>query len=226
MTRKSIVFGGRLRIPADVFELDAFRRWSNSTCFPKRGRISYLNGRIEVDMNAEHISCHVSPKTCLTISLGLLVEKRNFGEVFSDGARLVNVVAGLSVEPDLIICSWDSLQSGRVQLAELDEGGGGDVDMIGSPDLVVEIVSKSSVRKDTRELRSLYYAAGISEYWLIDCRGEQIQFQLLTRGDAAFVEAPPDSDGFHRSPVLALAFRFVRQRSPIGHWRYRLEQSE
>ena len=37
----------------------------------------------------------------------------------------------------------------------------------GAPDLVVEVVSKSSVRKDLHEKYRLYEQAGIKEYWLV-----------------------------------------------------------
>lgn len=176
-------------------------------------------------MNAEHISCHVSPKTCLTIAVGLLAEKFELGEVFSDGTRLVNVVAGLSVEPDLMFCSWETLESGRAVYAEDDPDAVGRIDLIGSPDLVVEIVSDLSVKKDTRFLRSLYFAAGIDEYWLIDCRGEAIQFELLVRGETDYVAAPADANGFQRSGVLAGSFQLARERNRVGHWRYKLEHA-
>ena len=39
---------------------------------------------------------------------------------------------------------------------------------LGAPDLVVEIVSKSSVKRDLHEKYALYERAGVPEYWLVN----------------------------------------------------------
>lgn len=96
------------------------------------------------------------------------------------------------------------------------------MEVVGSPDLVVEIVSRHSVRKDTLLLRERYFLAGIEEYWLIDARGEEIDFQLLVRGEEAFFPAPPDADGYCRSKVFEARFRLTRDRNPVGGYRYTL----
>jgi Uma2 family endonuclease len=59
-----------------------------------------------------------------------------------DGMWITNDEADLSNEPDAVFASWDTLESGRAVLSS-DE-----LELIGSPDWVLEIVSKSSVRKD------------------------------------------------------------------------------
>ena len=48
--------------------------------------------------------------------------------------------------------------------------------MEGPPDLCVEIISPSSVEKDTDLLFKRYAKAGIQEYWLIDALGASPQF--------------------------------------------------
>jgi hypothetical protein len=48
---------GSLEIPL-VQSLGAFRAWASSDDFPERGRIDYINGRIEVDMSPEELYCH------------------------------------------------------------------------------------------------------------------------------------------------------------------------
>ena len=88
--------------------------------------------------------------------------------------------------------------------------------------MVAEIVSNSSVRKDTVELRDAYFAAGIAEYWLIDGRDEEIEFELLVRGDTAFVAVTSDADGYRHSPTFGHAYRFTREADPIGGWQCRL----
>ena len=50
----------------------------------------------------------------------------------------------------------------------------------------MEIVSPSSVSKDKKHLRECYYRAGIPEYWLIDARGEDVEFDILRRGEEKY----------------------------------------
>lgn len=57
------------------------------------------------------------------------------------------------VQPDItVICD----------LSKITERG-----CTGAPDLVVEVVSKSSIRKDLHEKYALYEASGIKEYWMV-----------------------------------------------------------
>ncbi|MEW6747559.1 MAG: Uma2 family endonuclease [Planctomycetota bacterium] len=37
------------------------------------------------------------------------------------------------------------------------------------PDLVVEVLSPSATRRDKTDKRAIYQAAGVCEYWLVDC---------------------------------------------------------
>jgi hypothetical protein len=62
---------------------------------------------------------------------------------------------------------------------------GGFIEVEGAADLVVEILSDSSVGKDTRRLPEAYAKAGVGELWLVDARrcgagDEQPEFRLLT----------------------------------------------
>jgi Uma2 family endonuclease len=149
------------------------------------------------------------------------VRQQDLGEVLPDGAMLVHEAAGLATEPDLMFCSWEGLRSGRVRYAA--RGRAGDlVEVVGAPDLVVEVVSRHSVAKDTRRLRKLYHQAGIPEYWLIDVRCRAVAFRLLVHGRRGYAEAKPDADGYARSPVLGRGLRLARGRNPVGGWRYDL----
>lgn len=71
----------------------------------------------------------------------------------------------------------------------------------GPADLVVEVVSPESRRRDTTDKRSEYEAAGVREYWLIDPMEQTAIFLLLDEG-GRYVERAPDADGFYRSPTL------------------------
>src|SRR5207244_1904428 len=94
-----------------------------------------------------------------------------------DRMLLTNTGANLNTEPDRLFFTWETMRSGRLQLVERE--GQGVMELEGTPDLVLEIVSKSSVRKDTVFLRDLYCKAGIQEYWLVDVREGATSFEVL-----------------------------------------------
>jgi Uma2 family endonuclease len=213
---------GRVRIPASIFDLKSFLRWVHSPDFSQRGRFSYLDGEVNIDMSPEELLSHNFPKGDLYQGLGGWVRKHKLGRLFADRALLVNEAANLSTEPDIMICLWKSLRSGRVRLTEVVKGSGRFVEVQGSPDIVVEIVSSTSVQKDTQDLPPRYFAAGVVEYWLVDARGEGIDFRILQRGRSGFTPVKADARGFIRSKVLGGAFRILRKRDPIGGWEYRL----
>ena len=49
--------------------------------------------------------------------------------------------------------------------------------------MALEVVSESSVHKDTVQLRELYWRAGIAEYWLVDARPASPRFDILRHGE-------------------------------------------
>ena len=139
---------------------------------------------------------------------------------------MVSVPADLSCEPDVCLVSWDNLRTGRVRylLAPKPSDPLDLLEIEGGPDLVVEIISPSSVAKDTRRLPSAYFAAGVLELWLADARGTDIKFTIYRRGRLAFKPVAADEDGFQRSAVLGRAFRLSRRPGPVaGTVVYQLE---
>jgi Uma2 family endonuclease len=69
----------------------------------------------------------------------------------------------------------------------------------GAPDIAVEIVSPDSVERDYDLKRSIYEAAGVQEYWIIDPDERRATF--LRRQGERFVEVKPTNDRFE-SQVL------------------------
>lgn len=100
----------------------------------------------------------------------------------------------------------------------------GYLEVAGTPDLVLEIVSKTSVRKDTVVLRNLYRQADIPEYWLVDVRGERLQFEILRRGRRGYVASRKKAD-WVKSAVLDRSFRLALQSDDAGNPEYTLEVS-
>lgn len=219
--RGELVFN-EFRVPAEVFDFEKFRDWVQCDEFPKNVRVTYIDGHIEVEMSPEEIETHNKLKGAVYAALWHWNSQRELGEVLEDGARLVHPETNFSAEPDMMFCSWAATESGRVRYAERVEGSNRFVEVVGSPDLAVEVVSRSSVRKDGVLLRKQYFEAGIQEYWHIDGRGETVDFQLLVRGEQKFEPVAADADGYRRSDVLGGSFLLTRSLNRAGRFEYRL----
>ena len=57
----------------------------------------------------------------------------------------------------------------------------------GSPDMVLEVVSATSRRKDTVVLRELDWRAGVKEYWLAEPRRDDVTFDILRHAPKGYV---------------------------------------
>jgi len=208
-----IVLHDDVRIPP-VADLDAFRHWAKSDDFPERGRYSFLNGDLWVDLMPEQLFTHNAVKMEYSaVILGLLKQTCR-GRFFGDGTLFTNVEAGLSTEPDGLVVLFESLAGGRVELIEGTAEGF--IEIAGTPDLVLEIVSATSVRKDTVVLRDLYWRAHVPEYWLVDARGPRLSFNILSHSAGGYVPTGPQA-GWIRSEVLDQAFRLTSEPDQAGH---------
>lgn len=69
----------------------------------------------------------------------------------------------------------------------------------GAPDLIVEVLSPRTARRDRGEKLRLYAEAGVREYWIFDPPERQIEF--LRNDDGQFVVALPEG-GVYRSQAL------------------------
>jgi len=101
----------------------------------------------------------------------------------------------------------------------------GFVELAGSADMVLEVVSTASVQKDTQWLRQYYWEAGIAEYWLVDVRRGAIQFTILRHTPRGYV-AVRKQGGWVPSNVFGKAFRLTQQTGPDGHPEYTLAVRE
>jgi Uma2 family endonuclease len=226
--RHAIIDEENLRIPEDALTFEGFQRWIDSGEFPETGRIDYLEGDVEVDMSPEDLYTHGAVKTAITLKLGGLVVESDLGDVFIDRARVRSRFADLSVEPDIVVVFGYSLEAGKIRLMPAAARKGPDrfSALEGAVDLVVEIVSDGSVKKDTKRLPKLYARAGIPELWIVDARGDDLQFRIHALRDGSYAALEPDSEGWVRSPQLGVDFRLVRRRSSPFPWRYTLEHRQ
>lgn len=218
----AIIVEGDLRIPANVFSFESFQEWVASGDFPENGRIDFLAGDVEVDMGPEDLRTHALVKTAIVMTLAGLIVDGDRGEVYIDSTRVVCVEAGLSVEPDVVAALWESFEAGRARYSKSASGDGSPA-LEGVPDLIVEIVSRSSVRKDTKVLPLLYARAGVPEFWLADARGSELRFSIQALRGGRYEAIAPDAQGWLSSPRLGGEFRLLRHPARHGHWRYVLE---
>lgn len=216
-------FEENFQVPLHALTFEGFRRWVHSAEFPETGRIDFLNGDVETDMCPEDLHTHGIVKMTVASALHALVSGR-LGEAFTDRARVVSRFASLSVEPDVVVVLWDALQTGRVRyIPASSQKPDRFVEMEGAPSLVVEVVSDSSQRKDTKKLPPLYARAGVPELWIVDTRGREIRFQIHVLEGGRYQLAEPDAEGWLSSRELDLAFRLVRRTTPVSSWYYVLE---
>ncbi len=212
-----------LRIPAEAHCLEGFRRWAQTQEFPEHGRIDFLNGDIEVDMSPEDLYTHGTLKSEITAAFQHLIAHEDMGCVFTDRTRVSHPQAGLSAEPDVVVVFWDTLDAGRVrEIPAASEKPGRYVELEGAPDLVVEIVSDSSERKDLTRLPRLYAAAGVPELWLVDARSEELRFEIHTLEAGSYRRLTPEH-GWVRSEILGARIRLDRRRVRGDRWSYRLK---
>lgn len=211
---------GKVRIPTWVVDLPSFRRWVRSDEPPDKLRAQFFDGEVWVDLYMEEAYSHNFVKNALYLTLAPLTE--SLGLFFSDGMLLTNEDAGIATEPDAMFLSHASLESGRVALEAGARPDATATEVVGSPDLVVEVVSTGTAEKDTELLMAKYHDAGIAEYWVIDARdADDIRFDILKRGRKGYV-AVRAAGGWVKSVVLDKSFRLVRTEVG-GYPRFRLE---
>ena len=212
-----------VEIPLDILSLADFRRWALSEAFPDRGRIDFVAGKIEVDVSPEELFSHGALKGLVCTRLFERVEQHDLGHVFTSRTRVSCPAADLSVEPDIVFLSHEAIDSGRVRLVPKASGEPGRyVEVEGPPELIVEIVSDSSVTKDTQRLPAAYAEAGVREFWLADARREPLVFQIHHLTGKDYAKAEPDAEGLLKSEVFACRFRLDARRDARGHWKFDL----
>lgn len=211
-------------VPLTVRSFEAFRAWTLSDDFPERGRIDYVNGRIDVDLSPEEFFAQGTLKSAFLLPLNYRIDYEDLGYLVIDRSRIVHPNVKLSVEPDFAFITYEAISSGRVTLTESKNDPDDYVEIVGAPELVGEIVSDSSVKKDTEDLFVAYYEAGVEEYWLADARRNRLEFTLYKRGDKGFEPTTADGDGFQRSDVLNRSYRLTRSKDRNDMWKFRVEE--
>jgi Uma2 family endonuclease len=216
---RSILINGQFHLPANLTDHDAFRRWARSEDCPEKGRFAFLDGVLLVDLSMEQFYTHNQVKAEFSRILGTLVRDAALGRYLTDGMLLSQPVVGLSTVPDGLFVSYAAFQNGRIRSIP-NARGVGVIELEGTPEMVLEVVSDSSVPKDTITLPPLYHAAGVDEFWRADARGELI-FEIFRWNSAGYVPTRLP-DGWWRSDLYARDFQLVQTTDPLGQPLYTL----
>lgn len=218
--RADVVVENKIAIPGWVNTLEDYRRWAVSDEYPRNGWVSYLNGKIWVDPEMEEFLSHNRVKQAFNFMFGGFFAADPMGCFVPDRMLLVNTIAGLSTEPDGLFYLWPTMQNNRLRMVPAKNVGC--VELEGTPDGVLEIVSDGSVTKDFVHLRELYWKAQVPEYWLVDARKDPIQFDILRHGKDEY--KPSETvQGWVRSGVLGHWFRIEKSNDPLGLAQYTVQ---
>ncbi len=204
-------------IPTWVVDLESFRRWATSDDFPQSGCYSHLDGDLWIDMSMERVF-HNQIKGKIGVVLSTLIDGRGSGDYFFDRMLLTHVEAGISTEPDGMFVAHESWADTRAMLQK----GPDSLEVVGTPDMVLEVVSRTSRQKDRVVLPKLYHRAKVREYWIAEAFADRVELEILVWQDEGFA-ASANLDGWTKSPVFGKGFRMTMSSDRAGIPAYRLE---
>jgi Uma2 family endonuclease len=221
MATTVVTADGKLSIPNWVVDHKSFLRWIRSGAVSEDVRVGYVRDAVWVYSMPERLFAHTKIKTLVSGVLDRLVRKNHLGVYFGDGALFTSETEHFSCVPDGIFVSRATIDAGRVWLSG-SKRSAEETELVGCPDLTIEVVSRSSVWKDTDWYMTWYWNAGIEEYWLIDARKASIDFTIHRR-DAKGYHPVRKVGGWTKSPVLGYSFRFVTGEKIMGKQDYDFE---
>ena len=149
----------------------------------------WVNGEVTVFMPPLIIHQHIAGFLYSFISL--FAKFRNAGQVLIAPCEVRMIPDRSYREPDIFFVSRDRLHLLSKRRMEA------------APDLIVELVSQESVRRDYHEKFAEYAQYGVREYWIIDPRAGQERATFYQRSpDGGYRDGPPDGEGRYHSAVL------------------------
>lgn len=200
-----------IEIPWETRTLEGFRTWV-ATLDEHGPRVSFARGIVHVEMAAQSFDTHEPLVFAINIALANLARELGVGRYFLPPSWFTHEAAQLSTEPDGFFATWATLEKRDLYINPERE-----IEMLGRPDMVLEVVSKTSQRKDLVDHVKNYAAAGVREYWIADARGKQLTLRILVLGaDGAYAGVSADDDGWLASPLWQRRFRVRRQEDRAG----------
>lgn len=147
-------------------------------------RLEIIDG--ELFVSPSPIPHHQRVITNALYGLEAVVRPRKLGMVFI-APIAVRLAPDTVVEPDIVYIRWERLDVIGPKVIE------------GRPDLVMEVLSPSSKRRDLVLKKELYERYGVPEYWILDAQARSVT--IFTLRDGRYHQVPI-LDGIARSIVL------------------------
>jgi len=129
-------------------------------------RIEMLDGKIYNMAPPNNTTVHVDTSGNIYLIFRRFVDGKKC-RAFPDSMKLELSKKDKFYPDAMIVCDPSKIKPGIIK---------------GAPDLVVEVLSKSSVNRDRVKKFNLYEQHGIKEYWLVDTNSELIEVYVLTNG--------------------------------------------
>jgi Uma2 family endonuclease len=111
----------------------------------------------------------------IAVALELWIRGRNGGIVLTAPFEVHLPNIAQPVQPDVLFISAARRPPSGSKLFE------------GAPDLIVEVLSPSTIRVDRTVKFNAYERAGVREYWLVDPKMQAIEVYVLTKGEFALL---------------------------------------
>jgi Uma2 family endonuclease len=158
-------------ISTETFTQKTFKRWVENRPLGDINRYELVGGRILMTPPAAWKHAKIEAKVIRILED--FVSKHNFGTVFGSSAGY-ELPSGDTLEPDASFISRERWSKGpeprRGQFLKI------------APNLVVEILSPATARRDRIEKKRVYESNGVDEYWLADPHRREITVFHLAGG--------------------------------------------
>lgn len=152
----------------------AFREWLRDDVNSERRPAEFING--DVVMHSLVEQRHLDATQNLTTLLRVYVHLHKLGAVDSEKA-LVGLTRN-DYEPD--ICFWNKETAASFKDDQMEHP---------APDLIVEVLSRSTTGRDRGVKFEDYAAHGVGEYWIIDPVRKSVEQYRLDDATMAFASA-------------------------------------
>lgn len=208
-----------IEVPAGVHTLAGFRDWVAS--LPDSGprpRATFCSGGVYVEMSPQDYESHAPVVMEVNRVLATLAVDSELGMYYGAPSWFTHAKAGVSTEPDGMLVRFESFRVGRARVNPRRKS-----ELLGAPNMALEVVSTSNPKKDLVDLVRDYARAGVSEYWIVDARGDEVELQLLVLRRGRLEPAAPDRHGWVRSPTFRRRFRLRRVMNAAGMPDFRLD---
>jgi Uma2 family endonuclease len=147
----------------------------------------------QIYMSPAPVPIHQIVLNDINVQLYQFLKETNIGMVYISPLDVYLDETSNAVQPDIIVLLKDNFQllkDGHIQ---------------GTPDMLVEILSKGNKDHDLIRKRAIYQRFGVKEYWIIDPETKRaIGFQFTSKG----YERIAEDTGVIRSQLLNTSFTF------------------